>query len=223
MTRETRNIAAYAAPFAVWIALQTLLPATAWAYAVRSFATLAAFVPLVILRRGDISVPPRAIMQTAIGLATGTAVCVMWIAPDYSEFYRTWFCWPIGSLPPQSGDPSPYDPAVCGWWLTIAKLVGSAFIIAPAEELFFRSFLYRWLQKRDFLSVPLSQFDLSAFLWTMFLFMLEHDRPLVAALTGAFYGILAIRLGILSAIVAHVATNLLLAIYVIRYGMWAFW
>ena len=58
MTREPKNIAAYAAPFVVWIALQTLLPATAWAYAVRSFATFAAFVPLMVLRRGEISVPP---------------------------------------------------------------------------------------------------------------------------------------------------------------------
>ena len=223
MTRETKNIAAYAAPFAVWIALQTLLPATAWAYAARSLATLAAFAPLVILRRGEIAAPPRAVVQSAAGLAVGAAVCVMWIAPDCSTFYRTWFCWPIGSLPPPSNAPSPYDPAVCGWWLTTAKLVGSAFIIAPAEELFFRSFLYRWLQRRDFLSVPLGQFDLSAFLWTVLLFTLEHDRPFVAALTGAIYGLLAIRLGILSAIVAHVVTNLLLAIYVIRYGMWAFW
>ena len=223
MTRETRNIAAYAAPFAVWIALQTLLPATAWAYAVRSFATFAAFVPLMVLRRGEISVPPRTIMQTAIGLAAGTAVCVMWIAPDYSEFYRTWFCWPIGSLPPQSGDPSPYDPAVCGWWLTIAKLVGSAFIIAPAEELFFRSFLYRWLQKRDFLSVPLSRFNLSAFLWMVFLFTLEHDRPLAAAMACALYGFAAIRWGLARAIAAHVTTNLLLALHVIFSKSWAFW
>lgn len=223
MTRETKNIAAYAAPFAVWIALQTLLPATAWAYAARSLATLVAFVPLVRLRRDDISVPPRAVPKSAIGLVAGAAVCVMWIAPDHSEFYRTWLCWPIGSLPPQSGAPSPYDPAVCGWWLTIAKLVGSAFVIAPAEELFFRSFLYRWLQKRDFLSVPPSRFDLSAFLWTVLLFTLEHDRPLVAALTGAIYGLLAMRFGILSAIVAHTATNLLLAVYVIHYGMWTFW
>lgn len=223
MTRETKDIAAFAAPFAVWIALQTILPATAWAYAVRSLATLAAFAPLAILRRGEITSHPRAMLQTAAGIAAGTAVCVMWIAPDSSEFYRTWFCWPIGSLPPRSSSPSPYDPQVCGWWLTIAKLAGSAFIIAPAEEIFFRSFLYRWLQKRDFLSVPPGRFDLSAFLWTTFLFTLEHDRPLVAALTGAIYGLLAIRLGILSAIVAHVATNLLLAIYVIRYGMWAFW
>ena len=143
--------------------------------------------------------------------------------PEISPFYRTWFCWPIGSLPAASTDPSPYDPAVCGWTLTVAKLVGSAFVIAPVEEVFFRSFLYRWLQKRDFLSIPLARFNLSAFLWMVFLFTLEHDRPLAAALAGAVYGFAAIRWGLTSAIIAHVTTNLLLALHVIFSGAWAFW
>ena len=130
---------------------------------------------------------------------------------------------PLPPRPPPSTAPSPYEPAVCGWALTIAKLIGSAFVIAPVEEVFFRSFLYRWLQKRDFLSVPLSRFNLSAFLWMVFLFTLEHDRPLAAAAAGALYGLAAIRFGLASAIVAHVATNLLLALYVIHQGAWAFW
>ncbi len=112
---------------------------------------------------------------------------------------------------------------VCGWPLTLAKLAGSAFVIAIVEELFFRSFLYRWLQNRDFASVPLSRFDLSAFMWTVFLFTLEHDRPLAAALCGVIYGFLAIRCGLLSAIIAHITTNLLLGVYVIVGGKWAFW
>ena len=200
--RETRDIFRYAAPFATWIALQTALPATAWAYAARTAAT--ALVGLGCL-------------------LAGVLVTVLWIAPEFSTFYRTWFCWPIGSLPAAPTGPSPYEPSVCGWTLTLAKLVGSAFVIAPVEEVFFRSFLYRWLQKRDFLSVPLSRFNLSAFLWMVFLFTLEHNRPLAAAVAGAVYGLAAIRWGLASAVVAHVTTNLLLAIYVIHQNAWAFW
>ena len=114
-------------------------------------------------------------------------------------------------------------PAVCGWTLTIVKLIGSAFVIAPVEEVFFRSFLYRRLQARDFRAVPLSRFDLSSFLWMVFLFTLEHDRPVVAALAGAAYGLLAIRFGLGSAIVAHVVTNLALGLHVICRGEWWFW
>ncbi|MGN0847124.1 MAG: CAAX prenyl protease-related protein [Kiritimatiellia bacterium] len=161
--------------------------------------------------------------QFLVGIGGGLLVLALWTLPEFSDFYRTWFVWPLGSLPAASSEPSPYDPAVCGWPLTLAKLIGSAFIIAPVEEIFFRSFLYRWLQNSDFLSVPLSHFDLSALLWTILLFTLEHDRPLAAALCGLVYGLLAIRFGLFSAIVAHVTTNLLLAVYVIVCGQWAFW
>ena len=240
--RETRDIFRYAAPFATWIVLQTALSATAWAYSVRTVVT--ALVGIWCLWRGgarscataagsDKSVAsPNAShlgeaalspLRLFIGLLIGVLVTILWIAPEFSTFYRTWFCWPIGSLPTASPAPSPYEPAVCGWTLTIVKLIGSAFVIAPVEEVFFRSFLYRWLQKRDFLSIPLSRFDLSALLWMVFLFTLEHDRLLAAAVAGTAYGLAAIRFGLASAIVAHVTTNLLLALYVIHQGAWAFW
>ena len=234
--RETRNIFLYAAPFATWIALQTFLPANAWAYAVRTVATVA--VGAFCLWRGG----PRSVAAAAgsdtlhglgeaalsplrffTGLLVGILVTVLWIVPEISPFYRTWFCWPLGALPVAPTGPSPYDPAVCGWALTITKLVGSAFVIAPVEEVFFRSFLYRWLQKRDFPSIPLSRFNLSAFLWMVFLFTLEHDRPLAAALAGALYGVAAIRWGLASAIAAHVTTNLILALHVIFSHSWTFW
>ena len=234
--RETREIFRYAAPFATWIVLQTALPATAWAYAMRTVVT--ALVGVWCLwgcrrdgrmvgspRRGDrdADVSGKRPYQMAAGTLIGILVTVLWIVPEISLFYRTWFCWPLGSLPPAPSTPSPYDPAVCGWALTVAKLVGSAFVIAPVEEVFFRSFLYRWLQKRDFRAVPLSRFNLSAFLWMVFLFTLEHDRPLAAALAGALYGFAAIRFGLAGAITAHVTTNLLLALHVIFSHSWAFW
>ncbi len=96
-------------------------------------------------------------------------------------------------------------------------------MIAPIEELFFRSFLYRWLQRRDFTSLSLSRFDLSAFLWMIFLFTLEHDRPLAAIMAGGAYGLAAIRWGLPAAITAHVVTNLALALHVICRGEWNFW
>ncbi len=243
--RETKEIFRYAVPFATWIALQTFLPATAWAYAVRTAATALVgvycwrfatgetpVVPVVgrACRSGETPLPPgmgghagAVALVATVGLLIGVLVAVLWIVPERSSFYRTWFCWPLGSLPPAPSAPSPYDPAVCGWALTIAKLVGSAFVIAPVEEVFFRSFLYRWLQNRDFRAVPLSRFNLSAFLWTIFLFTLEHDRPLAAALAGALYGFAAIRFGLAGAITAHVTTNLLLALHVIFSHSWAFW
>ena len=219
-----KNILAAVLPFFTWIGLQTILPATAGAYAARTAAT--AVVGLVCLAFYSKALKalnaPNALKALIIGLVAGLAVCALWIWPDSFSWYRTWLCWPIGS-PPAPPAAAPYDPAVCGWTLTIVKLIGSAFVIAPVEEVFFRSFLYRWLQNRDFTAVPLSRFDLSAFLWMVFLFTLEHDRPLAAAMAGGVYGLLAIRWGLGSAIIAHVVTNLALGLHVIYHGAWAFW
>ena len=220
--RELKDAILYSAPFVTWIALQMLLPATAVGYAVRTAATTAvALACLKVLNAPNGPVP--APLKTAIvGLIGGLIVCALWIAPEYSSWYRTWLELPIGEPPPAPA-PSPYEPSVCGWPLTLVKLVGSAFVIAPVEEVFFRSFLYRRLQACDFRAVPLARFDLSSFLWMVFLFTLEHDRPVVAALAGAAYGLLAIRFGLGSAIVAHVVTNLALGLHVIYWGEWWFW
>ena len=198
-----------------------LLPATAACYALRAGVTAAVGLACMRSLLAPGSRQGFGLDGLLPGLIAGLAVCALWIAPEYSAWYRTWLELPIGEIPPAAA--SPYDPSVCGWPLTIAKLLGSAFVIAPAEEVFFRSFLYRRLQQRDFLAVPLSRFDLSAFMWTVFIFTLEHDRPVVAALAGAAYGAIAIRFGLGSAIVAHVVTNLALGLHVIYRGEWWFW
>lgn len=226
MQRELKEAFFYAAPFVTWIALQMLLPVTAVSYAVRVGATAIVGLVCMKLLDGRKESPRLEVLSKArwalAGLVGGLVVCALWIAPEYSTWYRTWLELPIGEPPPAPG-PSPYEPSVCGWPLTLAKLAGSAFVIAPVEEVFFRSFLYRRLQARDFRAVPLSRFDISSFLWMVFLFTLEHDRPVVAALAGAAYGLLAIRFGLGSAIVAHVVTNLALGLHVIYWGEWWFW
>lgn len=219
MEKTTRSAILYSLPFAVWMGLMFVLPPTAESYAIRSAATLIAGIVCWIIARRDMSAtasnpfrPGKAIASTAVGLLAGLAVFALWIwAP----------AWPYAE--PVAPESLPYAPQTCGWFLTIAKLIGSAFIIAPAEELFFRSFLYRRLIARDFTAIPLSRFDLSAFVWVVFLFTLEHDRPLAAATTGVIYGLLAIRFGISSAIIAHVTTNLVLGLHVIYNNAWQFW
>ena len=88
------------------------------------------------------------------------------------------------------------------------KLAASAFVIPAAEELFFR----RWLV------------DFAGFWWMVALFAVEHgDRWHVGALAGIAYGLLAKRYGLLSAIVAHSVTNLVLGLYVILANQWQYW
>ena len=214
-----RSTVAAVLPFGVWIALMTLLPATAWGYAARSAATAVALAWTCSVLKPRWRLSSRAL---AWGFAAGAFVAAFWIFPESWGWYRKWLLWPVGAEPPPVTD-APYDPAVCGWPLTVAKLVGSAFVIAPVEELFFRSFLYRWIQGAADNEAFGRRFDASAFFWTVALFALEHDRWLAGAMAGAIYGILAIRTGLASAIIAHATTNLALGAYVIMRGEWAFW
>ena len=91
--------------------------------------------------------------------------------------------------------------------MIVVRLIGSAFVISVAEELFFR----KWL------------ISFAGFWWMVGLFAIEHDRWLVAAICGIAYGALYRRRGLAAAIVAHATTNLVLGLWVIRTGQWQFW
>ena len=216
-------------PFAVWLALMAGLGAPAgWKYAVRTAAALAAFLVLCPWR--DYA-PPR-IRNFPLALAAGVAVFVVWVAPEYPgggawgvfrEFYLKYAVLPFGRLPPVV-DPPPYAPEICGWPLALVRLAGSALVIAVIEEFFWRGLIYRRITARDFLAVDPGVFRAGAFLLTMFLFGFEHDRWLAGALAGAVYGWIYLRTrDIWAACLAHVVTNLLLGLYVLAAGAYAFW
>ena len=85
-----------------------------------------------------------------------------------------------------------------------------------------KNFIIRAISGIIFVAIMVAGLSVNA-LAMVFLFTLEHDRPLAAALAGALYGFAAIRWGLASAIAAHVTTNLLLALHVIFSNSWAFW
>lgn len=210
------------APYATWMALMCLLPSgTAWAYSGRTVAVAAVFLFCIWRARafGDFRFPRRS--EVLSGVAIGLLVLFLWVCPESSEWYRKYCI--IGYKAADAAQPSIYDPSRCGWGLTVLRLAGSAFVIAPAEELFFRHFLYRWLQKKDWNSVDHRNFDISAFVWSVGLFALEHDRIVAAVSAGMLYTLLYIDKGLMSAVIAHVTTNLVLGLYVIHTSNWSFW
>ena len=188
-----RNVALIL-PYAAWMALMMILLHDAPSYAWRVAATL----PLLVLSWFLLGCPCLRfpLRSLAWGAGVGVAMFFVWIAPEY-----------LGFTTSDAGAGSPFDPKVCGWPLTVVRLFGSAFVIAAAEELFFR----RWLM------------DFAGFWWMVALFAIEHDRWAVGALAGAVYGLLALKKGLASAIVAHVTTNLVLGLWVIWRGAWQFW
>ena len=200
-------------PYAVWMVLMMALPSTAPSYAIRSAATLVALGAVFALWKRPREWFPGAVAWSW-GILAGVVVWALWVAPENFEFYRRWFI--LGSL--DTSEPSPYDPAVCGWPLMLARLAGSAFVIPAAEELFFRSWLYDWIRGDS-----KKEIDWNAFLWCTALFAVEHNRILAGAMAGAVYGMLALRKGLGAAIIAHSVTNLILGLQVVATKSWAFW
>ena len=104
------------------------------------------------------------------------------------------------------------------------RVLGSSLVVPPLEEVFFRSFVYRYLFQPDFLSVPLGRFAWTPFLLTSILFGLEHNQWLAGILCGlAYQGLVCRKKRLGDAITAHAITNLLLGLWVVWRGAWNFW
>ena len=189
------------APYALWMLLMAVLPTSPLSYAVRTAAVAAvlAFALWRLRSVGEVRFRIRS-ADAAAGVAVGLLVFAAWVLPEQFDWalYRR-FC-VVG----EGGTPSAPD---SGAALLAFRLVGSAFVISVAEELFFRRWLLRF----------------AGFWWMVALFAVEHDRWLVGALAGVAYGLLATRRGLGTAAVAHIVTNLVLGVWVLATGQFRFW
>jgi CAAX prenyl protease-like protein len=154
-------------------------------------------------------------------VVVGLGVLAMWIVidPYYPKF---------GMTKPAVENANPnlvfglHSP-LATFFLTV-HLVGMTVVVPPLEEVFYRSFLYRFVAKPNFLDVPLNRFLPVPFFVTAGLFGLEHSQWLAGILCGLMYQWLVLRKNRLGdAMTAHAITNLLLGIWVIWQGAWNFW
>lgn len=180
--------------------------------------TLSVALVLVLLlpRYHEISLRDLArYSRTTLSILTGLAVFVMWINMD----------WPIGTL----GNPTGFNPHLftndfTRTFLSITRISGAVVVVPVMEELFWRSFLVRYLIDQDFSKVPLGRFTWKSFLVSTALFGLEHDLFLAGMMAGAAYNMLLCHTRSLAqCIVAHAVTNLALGIFVLQTGKWNFW
>ena len=116
------------------------------------------------------------------------------------------------------------DNAALAWLFITVRILGSTFVVPPLEEAFYRSFLYRYIAKVDFMSVPLNQFLPKPFLATALVFGLSHNEWIAGILCGMAYQWLVLRKNRLGdAMTAHAITNFLLGVWVVWRGAWNFW
>ena len=199
---------------------------SAWQYAVRTAGGVAA---LLVFRPWRWYPRPQ-LRHVPLAIAAGVLVLVLWVAGEspwmpsgLREVYERWAVLPWGELrEPVEG--TPYAPSVCGWPLTVVRLLGSGLVIAVIEEFFWRGFLYRWTFGGDFTQVKPDTWDASRFILVAVVFGAEHAEWLAGVLAGLVYGALYVRTrDIWAPALAHVVTNVLLGFYVLQFGAWQFW
>ena len=144
----------------------------------------------------------------------GVAVFVIWIALD-----QPWAT--VGE--PVAFDPRRPDGGI-DWMVAVPRLLGLAIIVPVMEELFWRSFIQRWIDAPQFLNADPRRVSRRAFFITAALFALEHNLWLAGLLAGFAYGWLYMRSGNLwSPVIAHAVTNALLGAWILATGNWQLW
>ncbi len=111
------------------------------------------------------------------------------------------------------------DPLLAG-----LRLFGLVLIVPVMEELFWRSFVMRWIDSRDFLAADPARVSAFAFAATCGLFALEHSLWLAGLLAGVAYGGLYLRTrNLWVTILSHAVTNGALGVWIVTTGNWRFW
>lgn len=110
------------------------------------------------------------------------------------------------------------------WPLIAVRLLGASIVVPVMEELFWRSFVQRWIDRPYFLDLEPRQCSLRALLLSSVLFGFEHSQWLAGVIAGLAYGYLYRRTGRLwIPVAAHGVTNFLLGCWVVNTGQWHFW
>jgi len=153
--------------------------------------------------------------HTSVSIGLGLVVFILWINMD----------WGIATF----GESKGFDPFLIGdestrTLIIFSRIFGAAMIVPIMEELFWRSFMLRYIITADFTSVKIGTFTLTSFALCAVLFGLEHNLFLAGIMAGAAYsGLLYWTKSIYQCILAHAVTNLVLGLYVLQTGNWQFW
>jgi len=151
-------------------------------------------------------------------LLVGAAVFAVWVGLDQH--------YPMIAERGESFNPNAaYGPGSALAVMFIAvRILGSSLVVPPLEEIFYRSFIYRYLVKSDFMKVSFSRLDWRAFLIAGVIFGIAHYEWVAGILCAFAYQWLVIRKNRLGdAITAHAITNFLLGVWVVARNDYIFW
>ncbi len=151
-----------------------------------------------------------------LAVGVGLVVYVLWV--------RMGFSWAMQGEAGEGYNPFQSGGGRLAMVYAGMRLIGASIIVPVMEELFWRSFIIRYIISPDFLKVQLGKFTWISFLITVALFGVEHNLWLAGMMAGTAYNLLLYKTKRLwPCIVAHGVTNLLLGIHVLTTGEWVWW
>ena len=217
----------YVAPMAAFLILtavegllskrdgQTLPFAHAVAYGVKAVVVTAVVWACRSTWRDMRPCPPVVVLSVSVAL--GLAVAALWVGLD-------------GKVPPlpftekrTAFDPGQLSAAARAVFLAV-RLYGLVLMVPLVEELFWRSFLVRWIAHQDFRRVPIGRVTPLAAIVTSGLFALAHPEWLPALITGLLWvGLLRWSRSVAACFVSHVVANVALGGWILARGAWHLW
>ncbi len=210
-------------PFALYIVFLVLTPQVQklfpgwnarWFYAVQIGAVVIALTFFARSYSELFAVATVRVRDWVLAAGIGIVVFIAWINLDLS-----WAT--LGET--RGFEPTRAD-GTLDWVLVAVRIFGAAAVVPIMEELFWRSFILRWIDRSDFLQLAPAMVSLRALLISSLLFGVEHDLWFAGLLAGLAYTWLYVRSGSLWVpIMAHALTNLLLGVWVVQTSHWKFW
>lgn len=150
----------------------------------------------------------------AFSLAVGIAVFLLWVNLSAS--------WMHLGAPGKGFDPR--DGEHVNVALALFRVAGAALVVPVMEELFWRSYVMRWIDNPNFQAVLPAVVTAKALLVSSAVFGFEHNEWFAGILAGLAYGGLYRITGNLWApVFAHGVTNGLLGVWVLYTRAWQFW
>ncbi len=184
-----------------------------WLYAVK---TIVIGALLFVWRKkfSEIKQVRMALSNWLLAIVAGFVVFELWIHLNYS--------WMQMDGAGKGFDPS--SGSEINWILVGFRVAGAVLVVPLVEELFWRSYLMRWLVSPDFMRVDPRQVKVSALIVSSVLFSLGHGYWFPALVAGLVFGLLYMQSKNLnSSIVAHGVANSALAGWVVSGSHWNYW
>lgn len=157
-----------------------------------------------------------------LGVAVGVVGVVQWVGMQL-WLQRYEFFQPSGDV----FDPTKAFASAWALYGFIAiRLAGAVLVVPVMEELFWRDFLWRQiLAPNDFKLAGVGERGWAPFLGVSVAFAAVHGNWWLTSIVWALMiaSLLVYTKSLGACIVAHAVTNLLMGVYVLRSGDWAFW